>query len=81
MLAAACVAGTTLAEEHTAPTMEEVYANREIPSWFNEDKFGIFVVWGPYSVPSYKHWGYAEWYPEKVEQQKKKLAEFDASMK
>ncbi|WP_052293090.1 alpha-L-fucosidase [Coraliomargarita akajimensis] len=42
--------------------MAEVFADREIPAWFNEDKFGIFVVWGPYSVPSYKHWGYAEWY-------------------
>ncbi|MGC6423412.1 MAG: alpha-L-fucosidase [Lentimonas sp.] len=45
-----------------APTMPEVYAEREMPAWFNEDKFGIFVVWGPYSVPSYKARGYAEWY-------------------
>lgn len=35
---------------------------RPIPKWFNEAKFGIFVVWGPYSVPSYSHGGYAEWY-------------------
>ncbi|MBN1125055.1 MAG: alpha-L-fucosidase [Sedimentisphaerales bacterium] len=35
---------------------------RPIPAWFNEAKFGIFVVWGPYSVPAWKDRGYAEWY-------------------
>lgn len=48
--------------KEASPTFEEIYAEREIPGWFNEDKFGIFVVWGPYSVPSYKQDGYAEWY-------------------
>ena len=33
-----------------------------MPGWFNEAKFGIFVVWGPYSVPAWKDRGYAEWY-------------------
>ncbi|KAF4541935.1 Tissue alpha-l-fucosidase [Lasiodiplodia theobromae] len=38
----------------------------ESPEWFNNAKFGIFIHWGPYSVPG---WGnstpyevYAEWY-------------------
>lgn len=38
----------------------------ESPEWFNDAKFGIFIHWGPYSVPG---WGnstpyevYAEWY-------------------
>jgi len=35
---------------------------RPIPAWFNEAKFGIFIVWGPYSVPGWKDRGYAEWY-------------------
>jgi alpha-L-fucosidase len=35
---------------------------RPLPEWFNEAKFGIFVVWGPYSVPAWKDRGYAEWY-------------------
>lgn len=38
---------------------------RPLPAWFNKAKFGIFVVWGPYSVPSYAPVGpngYAEWY-------------------
>lgn len=42
--------------------------SRRPPSWFHRDKFGIFIHWGPYSVPSYrsvenKQFGsYAEWY-------------------
>lgn len=35
---------------------------RPIPGWFNEAKFGVFIVWGPYSVPAWKDKGYAEWY-------------------
>ncbi len=41
---------------------------RGIPSWFNGDKFGIFIHWGVYAVPSYapviENSGdsYAEWY-------------------
>lgn len=53
---------TGIAEEKV-PTMKQIYINREIPSWFNEAKFGIFVVWGPYSVPGFARQGqYAEWY-------------------
>ncbi|VGO19068.1 alpha-L-fucosidase [Pontiella sulfatireligans] len=50
------------AAESPAPSFERIYENREIPSWFNEDKFGIFVVWGVYSVPSFYEGGYSEWY-------------------
>lgn len=36
---------------------------RPIPEWFNEAKFGVFICWGPYSVPSWAPRGqYAEWY-------------------
>jgi alpha-L-fucosidase len=51
---------------------------RELPAWFGDAKFGIFVHWGPYSVPAWAepigelgtiepgHWfahnPYAEWY-------------------
>jgi len=35
---------------------------RVCPEWFAGAKFGIFVVWGPYSVPAYRPGkGYAEW--------------------
>jgi alpha-L-fucosidase len=36
---------------------------RSMPAWFNEAKFGVFVVWGVYSVPAWSEKGaYAEWY-------------------
>lgn len=31
---------------------------REAPEWFRDAKFGIFIHWGPYSVPAYQN----EWY-------------------
>ncbi|KAK5123125.1 hypothetical protein LTR85_003323 [Meristemomyces frigidus] len=41
-------------------------ARHESPQWYNDAKFGIFIHWGPYSVPA---WGnstpyesYAEWF-------------------
>ncbi|THF82687.1 alpha-L-fucosidase [Cohnella fermenti] len=51
---------------------------RSVPAWFDDVKFGIFIHWGPYSVPS---WGpkresvntsgeaYAEWYGSAVRQE------------
>jgi len=45
-----------------APTWESL-DSRPNPQWFEDAKFGIFIHWGVYSVPS---WGakdaYAEWY-------------------
>ncbi|MBC8035097.1 MAG: alpha-L-fucosidase [Chitinophagaceae bacterium] len=38
---------------------------RKIPEWFHQDKFGIFIHWGLYAVPSYSLVipdGYSEWY-------------------
>ncbi len=36
---------------------------RETPSWYPDAKFGIFIHWGLYSVPSFTNKGtYAEWY-------------------
>ncbi|MCG8476167.1 MAG: alpha-L-fucosidase [Cytophagales bacterium] len=36
---------------------------RPLPEWFGKAKFGIFIHWGPYSVPSYSPAGtYTEWY-------------------
>ncbi len=38
---------------------------RKLPTWFHKDKFGIFIHWGVYSVPSYSRVipdGYSEWY-------------------
>ena len=44
--------------------------SRVLPEWFNKAKFGIFIVWGPYSVPSWVPNGYAEWYGERSKRTK-----------
>jgi len=37
--------------------------SRPIANWFPDAKFGIFIHWGPYSVPSWSPKGtYEEWY-------------------
>lgn len=35
-----------------APTVESL-TQHEVPTWFHDAKLGIFVNWGPYSVPGY----------------------------
>lgn len=41
-------------------------AAHEAPQWFDDAKFGIFIHWGPYSVPAWgnstPHESYAEWF-------------------
>lgn len=50
---------------------------RPIPGWFNEAKFGIFVVWGVYSVPAWSPKGtYAEWYGSDMNDPKKPTYDF-----
>jgi alpha-L-fucosidase len=61
-------AGICLAQKIYKPTWESL-DSRPTPAWFEDAKFGIFIHWGLYSVPS---WGptkgvgiyekYAEWY-------------------
>ncbi|QZE13487.1 alpha-L-fucosidase [Halosquirtibacter laminarini] len=37
--------------------------SRPVPAWYQKAKFGIFIHWGPYSVPSWSPVGtYTEWY-------------------
>lgn len=53
--------GTTTAQTY-APTFESLQ-KRPVPSWFQDAKIGIFIHWGPYSVPAWSPKGsYAEWY-------------------
>lgn len=42
----------------------ESLKDHRTPDWFLDAKFGIFIHWGPYSVPAWgPHGTYAEWYP------------------
>ncbi|TWT85122.1 Alpha-L-fucosidase [Planctomycetes bacterium CA13] len=44
------------------PTWESL-DSRKTPDWYPDAKFGIFIHWGLYSVPSFSPRGtYAEWY-------------------
>ncbi|WP_242203082.1 alpha-L-fucosidase [Aestuariivivens insulae] len=44
------------------PTWESL-DTRPVPNWFQNAKFGIFIHWGPYSVPAWSPKGtYSEWY-------------------
>jgi len=40
------------------PTWDSL-KNYRVPKWFSDSKLGIFIHWGPYSVPAYSN----EWYP------------------
>lgn len=56
-----------------APSWESL-DKRPVPAWFEDSKFGIFIHWGVYSVPSWGPTGdsvgvydkYAEWYWNKL---------------
>ena len=55
------IVGTSLANKYT-PSWDSL-DQRKNPQWFADAKFGIFIHWGLYSVPSYAPKGtYAEWY-------------------
>ncbi|MBE7639096.1 alpha-L-fucosidase [Salegentibacter sp. BLCTC] len=63
-----CAIVSTLGQEINAqqkkiePNWESI-DSRPVPSWFEDAKFGIFIHWGPYSVPAWSPKGtYAEWY-------------------
>jgi len=34
-------------------TQPHPFAGREIPGWYDDAKFGIFIHWGPYAVPCF----------------------------
>lgn len=40
----------------------ESLQNKHIPNWFKQDKFGIFIHWGLYSIPAFNN----EWYPRNM---------------
>jgi len=52
--------------------------SRPVPEWWTDAKFGIFIFWGPYSVPAYApldtkdiYACYAEWYQGQMLKKKK----------
>ena len=52
--------------KHYEATWESI-DSRPTPQWWSDAKFGIFIHWGVYSVPSFAPKGeYAEWYWERI---------------
>jgi alpha-L-fucosidase len=50
------------AQKKYEPTWESI-DSRPVAPWFEDAKLGIFIHWGPYSVPAYSPAGtYTEWY-------------------
>ncbi len=43
------------------PTWESLSVY-EVPKWYRDAKFGIFIHWGIYSVPAFGN----EWYPRNM---------------
>lgn len=54
-------------EDAPAYSWQHIEANYQVPSWYEDAKFGIFIHWGPYSVPGLAPGkAYAEWYPHNI---------------
>ncbi|MBN2281373.1 MAG: alpha-L-fucosidase [Candidatus Marinimicrobia bacterium] len=52
-----------IADENRYQPDWESLDSRPVPEWFSEARFGIFIHWGPYSVPAWSPKGtYSEWY-------------------
>lgn len=73
LLAIAVSAFSSIATSSETTTTQNYQANwqdidsRETPQWWRDAKFGIFIHWGLYAVPSYSPVGtYAEWYGERM---------------
>ncbi|MGZ8511300.1 MAG: alpha-L-fucosidase [Chitinophagaceae bacterium] len=55
---------------------------RKMPAWFQQDKFGIFIHWGVYAVPSYapvmpnSGLSYSEWYWYRLNEKQKDFKAF-----
>ncbi len=76
------------------PTRESLQAHRA-PAWFKDAKFGVFIHWGPYSVPAFAPGSdagevgspmdgfrlnpYAEWYLNTMQFEDSPTAEFHRS--
>jgi len=61
-----CLGPSLLYAQKTYQANWESIDSRPVPGWFEDAKFGIFVHWGLYSVPSWGPVGqYAEWYWDK----------------
>lgn len=58
-----CIIACSFKSDQAYDSTWESLDKRPTPSWFGDAKFGIFIHWGPYSVPAWSPKGtYSEWY-------------------
>lgn len=63
----------TISAQNKYDAKWESLDQRPMPEWFENDKFGIFIHWGVYSVPSWApntgdvYSRYAEWYWHRID--------------
>ncbi len=61
-LAALSLTTSLSAQKNYEATWESI-DSRDIPTWYTDAKFGIFIHWGLYAVPAFSIQGqYSEWY-------------------
>src|SRR5690349_8517255 len=51
-----------IAEGPFSADWDSLTSGYRVPDWYVDGKFGIFIHWGPYSVPGYG----SEWYPREM---------------
>ena len=51
-----------IAEGPFSADWDSLTSGYQVPDWYVDGKFGIFIHWGPYSVPAYS----SEWYPREM---------------
>lgn len=57
-----CLLGQAYAQKKYDANWKSI-DSRPMPEWYTDAKFGIFIHWGPYSVPAFSKVGqYSEWY-------------------
>lgn len=49
---------------------------RPLPAWYDEAKFGIFIHWGVFSVPSFGEWFWYNWKEEDPEDPELEIKSF-----
>ena len=62
-IVACCVVAPLFADSFRyEPDFDNIRSRYEVPEWFRDAKFGIFLHWGPYAVPAYS----SEKYPKMI---------------
>ena len=68
-------AGKTFGQKYDS-TWESL-DSRDVPEWYTDAKFGIFIHWGVYSVPAWAPKGnYSEWYQHALHDSASKTLEY-----